>query len=263
MIVLHGIWYVVESLWLYAGLALLAFMSLAYNLGAAVVALFVRRRDRAHALGRRGIMHGYRLYWRFMTWARLVRLDLSALDTLRDAGPLIIAPNHPALLDAVLVVSRLPVVCLMKSSVVDNVFLGAGARLAGYIRNEPVHGMIKRAVKELGLGSQLLIFPEGTRTTETPVNPFKRGIALIACKARAPVQTVFIEARSGYLSKGWKIWRKPPLPLVYRIRLGERFIPGDDPDAFLARLEAYFRDELMNARPNASAEGRRLSVESA
>ncbi|MEO8166559.1 MAG: hypothetical protein ABI619_14305, partial [Betaproteobacteria bacterium] len=38
----------------------------------------------------------------------LVHLDLAALDGLRDEQSLILAPNHPSLLDAVLVISRLP-----------------------------------------------------------------------------------------------------------------------------------------------------------
>jgi hypothetical protein len=58
---------------------------------------------------------------------------------------------------------------------------------------------------------------------------------------------VLIEADSPYLSKGWPLLRRPPLPLVFRIRLGERFDPAGDPDAFVARLESYFRAKLPAA----------------
>jgi hypothetical protein len=63
------------------------------------------------------------------------------------------------------------------------------------------------------------------------------------------VQTVLIEADSPYLRKGWPLFRRPRLPLVYRIRLGRRFDVGDDPEAFVARLEAYFRQELPRDAP--------------
>jgi hypothetical protein len=36
-------------------------------------------------------------------------------------------------------------------------------------------------------------------------------------------------------------------PPVFRVRLGERFAAGRDPDAFVAGLEAYFRRELRAA----------------
>ena len=117
----------------------------------------------------------------------IVKCDLSALDALRDERSLIIAPNHPSLLDVVLVVSRLPhVVCIMKAEIQDNLLFGGGARLADYIRNNSPFAMIRSAAAAVRAGSQLLVFPEGTRTREDPVNPFKGGFALIAKSARAP-----------------------------------------------------------------------------
>ena len=59
-------------------------------------------------------------------------------------------------------------------------------------------------------------------------------------RAQAPVQTVFIDTDSPYLGKGWPLWRLPPLPIVFTVRLGRRFQPGDDPAALLAEIEAHF-----------------------
>lgn len=174
-----------------------------------------------------------------------VRFDLKALDALRDAGPLIIAPNHPSLIDAVLVISRLPdIVCITKAGLFDSVFLGIGMRLAGYVRNDPPLHTVKAARARLRAGKQLLVFPEGTRTIRQPVNPLKPGLALMARQARVPVQTIFIETSCDFLAKGRPLFALPPLPLVYRIRLGRRFMPGSDIKAFTAELEAYFLGEL-------------------
>src|SRR5205085_1450025 len=97
---------------------------------------------------------------------------ISAIDALAAEEPLIIAPNHPRLLDAFLVISRLPnVVCIMKKDIKDNVFLGHGARLARYIGNESPTQMIRDSVRTLAKGNHLLLFPEGTRTVREPVNP--------------------------------------------------------------------------------------------
>jgi 1-acyl-sn-glycerol-3-phosphate acyltransferase len=100
-------------------------------------------------------------------------------------------------------------------------------------------------------GGQLLIFPEGTRTTRKPVNRFKGGFALIAKTARVPVQTVFIETNSPFLSKGWPIFRKPEFPLIYRARLGRRFEVDGEVRAFVADMESYYRGALTSRLPAA------------
>jgi len=232
---------------LWFGLVLLGAISLTWStLSVPLYHLLPRRW--ANPLGRWAITTGFRIYLGALSLVGACRFDLSALDSLRDEDPLIVAPNHPCLLDAVMVLSRLPnMACIMKADIVDNVFLGAGARLAGYIRNDAQLSMIRQAVAELKNGSHLLVFPEGTRTTRWPVNACKGTAALIASRARVPIQTVFIETDSAYLGKGWPLFRRPPMPITYRIRLGRRFAPPEKAGAFTEDLERYFIDELRDA----------------
>jgi hypothetical protein len=49
------------------------------------------------------------------------------------------------------------------------------------------------------------------------------------------------------LSKGWPLFRKPSLPITYRVRLGKRFATPVDAAEFTAELEAYFRATLPGA----------------
>ena len=205
-------------------------------------------------LGRAIIAFGFRHYLHFLAFACACRIDLSELDRLRDAGPLIVAANHPSLLDAVMIVSRLPnAVCVMKASLLDNVLFGAAARLAGYIRNNAPLEMILNAREELRRGAQIVIFPEGTRTTHFPVDPCQPTTGLISRRSGAPVQTLLIEFSTPYLGKSWPLFRRPVLPLSCRIRLGRRFAPPTDVPAFTAELEAYFRAETgRNPAPTAA-----------
>ncbi|HXX13203.1 MAG TPA: lysophospholipid acyltransferase family protein [Burkholderiales bacterium] len=188
------------------------------------------------------------LFRGFLWLARLCklgRLDLSALDALRGERGILIAPNHPCLLDAVFVIAHVPdVACIMKAEIWDNVVLGGGSRLAGYIRNDSTISMVRRSAKALREGSPLLVFPEGTRTRRGQVNEFKGGFALIAKRARAPIQTVFIETDSPFLSKGWPLLRKPRFPILYRARLGRRFTVDGDLKVFMHDLQTYYREEL-------------------
>lgn len=232
---------------LWFGLVLLGAISLTWST-LSVPLYYVLPKRWADPLGRWAITTIFRIYLGALSLIGACRFDLSALDALRDEGPLIVAPNHPSLLDAVMVISRLPnMTCVMKADLVDNVFLGAGARLAGYIRNDAQLSMIKQSVAELKRGSQLLIFPEGTRTTRWPVNVCKGTAALIASRAHVPIQTVFIETDSAYLGKGWPLFRRPTMPITYRIRLGRRFAPPVKAGAFTEELERYFIDGLRDA----------------
>ncbi len=84
----------------------------------------------------------------------LARYDLSALDALRGERGLVVAPNHPSLLDVMLVASRLPrAICITKTRIWDNPFLGGGARLAGYIRNDVPLRLVRRAAAGCGAGA--------------------------------------------------------------------------------------------------------------
>jgi 1-acyl-sn-glycerol-3-phosphate acyltransferase len=204
---------------------------------------------RTRRMGRAALGVFFRTYLRLLHATRCVRLDLRALDALRDEPGVIIAPNHPSLLDAVLILSRVPQAgCIMKRSIADNWVLGGATRLADYIPNDATHGMVRRAVRDVAAGEALLVFPEGTRTARAPVNRFRSGFALIARRTTAPVQTVFIETNSAFLAKGWPLLRKPALPLEYRVRLGRRFQVTGDVRAFVHALEAYYAQELRGSR---------------
>lgn len=238
----------VRQLWehalFYGLLFLFGAVCLAWSLPAALLDHLLPRRVGA-PLSRLAIKTGFGLYLRTMERCGILTVDLSALDALRDDPRLVICPNHPSLLDAVLMLSRLPnAVCIAKASIYDNLFLGSGARMAGYIRNDSPASLVKAAAAEIRAGRQLLVFPEGTRTERPPLGPLKGGFALIAKRAGAPVQTVFIESNSRFLGKGWNFFRKPDFPLVYRASLGRRFEPAGDVRAFVQSLENYYRSEL-------------------
>jgi 1-acyl-sn-glycerol-3-phosphate acyltransferase len=233
-----------EYFWLYVGYAYFGVLGVLWTMVSSVLALLLPRRLGTW-LGRHAISVLFRGFLMLMRGSGLVRVDLSALDQLRGERGLVIAPNHPCLLDAVFVLSRIPQAnCIMKAEIWDSPVLGGGARLAGYIRNDSPRNMVRLAADELAAGKPLLVFPEGTRTRTPPLNRFKGGFALIAKRAQAPIQTVFIETDSAFLGKGWPALKKPQLPIRYRVRLGQRFTVDGDIGTFLSQLEHYYRAEL-------------------
>ena len=238
---------VYEYFALYSSLALLGIICLTWSVFALPLYFILPRRE-GTAIGRRGIMSGFRIYAWSLSITRTYLLDLQDIDSLKGGPPLILAPNHPCLIDALLILTRHPnIVCVMKSALMKNVFLGAGSRLARYVPNESSRQMIKESVAHLKDGGVLLLFPEGTRSTRAPINALVGSVGLIAKHANVPVQTLVIETDSPFLSKGWPLFRRPDLPITYRVRLGKRFDPPTDVPAFTAELDRYYRQELAGA----------------
>lgn len=228
----------------YGALAVFGILGILYTVFGTALSLILPR-GVGNRLGQRVMTVLFRIVTGLLTSTGAARLDLRELDTLRREESLVIVANHPSLVDAVLVVSRLPnLVCVMKASILSNPFLSGGARFAGYIRADLPIEMTRRAAAALADGRHLLVFPEGTRTVQSPVNRFSTGFALIARTAGVPVQTAFIEADTRYLAKGWPLFRRPDFPLLYRVRLGRRFRPREDTRALAREVEDYFHAEL-------------------
>ena len=224
----------------YLGLVEFVLTSLIWSTVATMLHLLLPRRL-GRRIGRIGVMFTFRLFLATLALSGRFRFDLRALDGLRHETAMIIAPNHPSLWDAVMMGSRLPdMACIMKAAILNNILFGGGARLARYIPNDSIRRMINMAIDNLQAGSHVLLFPEGTRTVTPPVGRITGAVGVIACRAGVPVQTVLIDTDSAFLSKGWPAYRKPPLPLSYRVRLGRRFEAPTNSAAFVAELQQYF-----------------------
>ncbi len=247
-------WWPLAWLALQLQLVLLGLGSLLWNLLALPLLLLLPRATGLR-VGRAAIAWGYRQYWRVTGAVGMLHLDADVLDALRDQRGLVVVANHPSMLDAMMLVARLPrAACIMKASLMRNPFLGPGARLARYIRNDSARGMIERAVADLRAGGQLVLFPEGTRSPPQGLHPFHASFAMIAKRAQVPVQAVFIDTDSPYLGKGWPLWRLPPLPIRFAVRLGRRFDPPPEAvphQVLLAEVEAYFSGHAAAGRPPA------------
>jgi len=248
--------HLLDSVILYSCLTLLGLICLAWTV-VALPLLWVLPAKPGRWCGRLGILAGFRVYVWSLRLMGAYRLDLRALRALRAGPPMVLAPNHPSLIDALLIIAHeRRVACVMRPPLMNNLFLGAGSRLARYIRSDPPRRMIHDAIAELRCGGIVLLFPEGTRTTRPPINALQAGVGLIAKEAGVPVQTLIIESDSPFLSKGWSLFKRPAFPVRYRVRLGRRWEAPDDVRTFTTELDQYYRAELQCAPQNAWLEAR-------
>jgi 1-acyl-sn-glycerol-3-phosphate acyltransferase len=175
---------------------------------------------------------GYTLLLRFLG---IIQLEFFGFEKLKKENRgYILAPNHPALWDAVLVLGKVRgLTCILKASLLHNPLLLGGAKLARFIPSTPLPTMLRQCITALQDGQNLLLFPEATRTRvkETTVNDLKGSIGIIAHKTKAPIWPVIIQTSCHYLSKGHPIWRWPDEPVRIRITLENVLEPSPEADA--------------------------------
>jgi 1-acyl-sn-glycerol-3-phosphate acyltransferase len=200
--------------------------------------------ERTERFFQRLIHRHFALFHWWCGFARLVYVRYPGFERLPRGG-LVLAANHPALIDITCLLARVPeAVCIFKPAIRRNPVLGAAARRAGYIGSDGGHELVRSAADKVAAGHTLVVFPEGTRTPPgVALLPFKPGFVLIARRAGAPVQLVRITTDSDVLTKGRAWWRLPRFPAHIEVALGP-VIATDTADStaeLSARIEAWFR----------------------
>lgn len=137
--------------------------------------------------------------------------------------PHIYAMNHQSMLDIVCAFAGLPVNIrfVAKHSLAYVPFLGWYMWLTGMVfinrsnRFKAVESL-KLAGKRIREGANIIAYPEGTRTVDGKVQPFKKGPFVLAIEAGVPIVPVAIEGSHQALPTGGFRLR----PRVIRMKLG-------------------------------------------
>jgi 1-acyl-sn-glycerol-3-phosphate acyltransferase len=82
---------------------------------------------------------------------------------------------------------------------------------------------IKESLRRLKRGEMVLIFPEGTRTGDGAIAPFRPGFTALAVRSKAAILPVAIEGAF----RVWPRWRKFPGLGRVRVRYGEPILPAE------------------------------------
>lgn len=176
----------------------------------------------------RGVIHGHLRAWMtFLRVAGIFRVRFVGFEALPRAGGLVVISNHPGLMDITFLLFCLPdALCIFKPQIRRNPILGASARRAGYLASDGGIDLVRHAAEAAAAGHTLIIFPEGTRTRVGQIlNPLKPGFALMAQRAKVPVQLVSIACDSALATKDHPWWRGPKLPATITLTLGPLLPP--------------------------------------
>ncbi len=150
------------------------------------------------------IIHAcFRFYLKCLHGLGLLRIEIEGREWLAGSAGRLIVANHPSLLDVVILMALIPrAQCIVKHELWDHRLLGPLMRRAGYIRNDLDPSELVAACRlSLDIGSNLIIFPEGTRSRPGHLPRFHRGFANLATMTGAPIQLVVITCDPPTLTK--------------------------------------------------------------
>jgi 1-acyl-sn-glycerol-3-phosphate acyltransferase len=199
-----------------------------------------------------------RLFAAWIAWlhaSRVVGVEWIGFEADRLPKGTVYIANHPTIVDATLILARLPdAVCIFKPSLMSNPAIGPAAAMAGYVRGDTGLDLIRAAASKVAAGQSLLVFPEGTRTAEgTILGRMKPGFALIADRAKAPVTLVVLSASPGLGTRGRPWWPAPEiLPGRIRLTLDRTWVyqPGRSAEELTQSVEKRIC-EVLASRPRA------------
>lgn len=200
--------------------------------------------ERTERFFQRLIHRHFAAFHAWCAFARLVHVRYDGFERWPRGG-LVLAANHTALIDITCLLARIPeALCIFKPAIRRNPVLGAAARRAGYIANDQGLDLVRNAAHKVAAGQLLVVFPEGTRKPpRAALLPFKPGFAVIARRARAPIQLVRITTDSDVLTKGRAWWRLPRFPAHISVTAGPLIATNtaESTTELVAGIEAWFR----------------------
>lgn len=193
-------------------------------------------------------------YWMMRVGRRIlgIELDVAGLDRLERKTPYVFMGNHLSFLDGPLLVGIIdrPVRFVAKRFVFRIPVLGLGMRFTGYVPldKEGVGEGRQRIARAADLirtrGYSFLVYPEGTRSPEGTLQPFRRGGFFLALEAGAPIVPVSLKGTYDLMPRGAKSIRKGAVRIVFHEPIAISGYSVETMPALMERVRAAIASDL-------------------
>lgn len=181
-----------------------------------------------------------------------IRLDVRGREHLEPYGPMVIMSNHQSLYDIPAILVGLPpsVRMIAKKELFHVPVWGRAMRAAGFIEidrgnRERALASLREARRRLEGGIQVWIAPEGTRSPDGGLLPFKKGGFLLASEMAIPILPVTIQGTRDVLpARTWSL--KAAGESVVRVTIHPRIPPpaSKKRDEWMDQVRAAIQSSL-------------------
>jgi 1-acyl-sn-glycerol-3-phosphate acyltransferase len=163
--------------------------------------MWTRGGNAAHLVGR--------MWARSVLFLSGVKVSVRGLEHIDAGAPYLYMANHQSMFDIFSLLAYLPVQFrwLAKKELFQIPVFGYSMARAGYISidrsdRRSAHKSLLEAAKKIGGGVSVVIFPEGSRSTDGQVKPFKAGGFHLAIRSGRPIVPVAICGARQVMPKG-------------------------------------------------------------
>lgn len=233
LIVLHS---VLVHAWVLLGTTLIGSLAIAVS--------FVSRNGNA--------VHNVAQMWgRTILWVSGIRVHLSGIEHCRLQRSCIFMCNHQSNYDIPVLLGKLPVQFrwLAKAELFKIPLFGRSMRGAGYISidrfdRSSAFKSLDRAAKTIQQGTSVMIFPEGTRSTDGKLRPFKKGGFVLAVDAGVPIVPVIIRGTYEIMPKGRLLVRRQPVSVHVQPPIPTSAYTRETKEALMSLVRRSMTSEL-------------------
>jgi 1-acyl-sn-glycerol-3-phosphate acyltransferase len=154
-----------------------------------------------------------------------IELEVSGLDRLDPRATYIFMANHLSFLDGPVLAAVIdrPVRIILKKSLFRIPILGAVMRFVEFVpvdrkRARGGQKSVRRAIRLVReLGYSFLVFPEGTRSRNGAIQPFRRGGFFLALESGAPIVPVTVRGTFELMPRGQWYARPGKVRFIFHV----------------------------------------------
>ena len=188
-------------------------------------------------------------------WVSRVKITVSGAEKLDPNRSYIYMPNHQSNADIPLLLGRLPVQFrwLAKAELFKIPVFGRAMRGVGYIsidrsNRKSAFESLERAARTIRNGTSLLIFPEGTRSRDGHILPFKKGGFILSVDSGVPIVPIIIRGTRDIIPKGHFMIRPAPVTMQILDPVETAGYTRKTKDALLEQIRSIFIDNFETER---------------
>ncbi|MBQ0933980.1 lysophospholipid acyltransferase family protein [Ideonella paludis] len=210
--------------------------------------LLMRQPARRAVAARRVIQAAFRGFVGMMRGLGVLSYEVHGRERLQRQGLLILA-NHPSLIDVVFLMALVDNAdCIVKAALARHPATWGPVTAAGFVFNDSGAGLLEGCQASLDAGSNLIIFPEGTRTPRTGGLLLQRGAANVAVRCGRDITPVRITVQPATLGKGEPWYQVPTRKphFVFRVESDIAVAPFQHQAASEALAARHLTDHLTD-----------------
>jgi len=179
-----------------------------------------------------------------------VHVTIEGLERLDPSRSYVFAANHQSIYDIPILFSSLPyqLRIIAKQSLGRIPFMGWHLRRTGHVlidRSKSGAGIMRMMARLIDKGHSLIVFPEGTRSTDGTVGRFKGGSFVVALQAGLPVVPITVIGSRHVMFRGELMVRPGDVRVIVHDPIETTNVPREQAREFAASV----RDTVAGGAP--------------